>query len=322
MRYSLLLLMVLILQMPVSAVEDTVIINNFNPNAVVTAPTKPSRIEIKQQCTVKSLKTYHYEQGRGRQPGTISLNRETGTSVGMWNAKLETVQAKGHSTPVNAMWVCQPAIALNPGIYLIEDSDPSTWSCNKESGMRGFYSITLQTGGVAGKNEISQDPASKKKNIAVKSGSAQQSNQAAVPTYRRYINPRFKYGIDYPDFLMAGEESDNADGCKFSSKDGTAELIVYGQSVYATVDGTAWTMSSLRAEALAHRKQDGDSVTYKDEGPTWCVLSGLSGDQIFYFKMMIDDEKVKAFEFRYPARRKNFYDPIVVRIARSFKNSI
>ncbi|MBY0547274.1 MAG: hypothetical protein K2W95_08260 [Candidatus Obscuribacterales bacterium] len=322
MRYSFLLLILLMLQLPVFAVARTVIVNNFNQYSVASAPTKPSRIEVKQQCTVTSLKTYHFNQGRGRQPGIISLKRENGSSVGMWNAALEAVQAKGSAIPVNAMWVCRPGIALNPGIYLIEDSDPSTWSCNKESGMRGFYSITLQPGALAGANEIWQDPAPAGKSTEVKYGGAQQKSQAAGLIYRRYVNPRFKYGIDYPDFLVAGEESDNADGCKFSSKDDEAELIVYGQSVYGTVDGTAWTLSSLRDEALAHRKQDGDRVTYQNRGPTWCVLSGLSGDQIFYFKMMIDDEKVKAFEFRYPARKKNFYDPIVVRIVRSFKNTL
>jgi hypothetical protein len=147
------------------------------------------------------------------------------------------------------------------------------------------------------------------------------SKGIASQQYKRYVNPRFQYRIDYPSFLTPGREPENGDGLRFKSADGKTELIVYGQSAYATVNGEAWTIPSLLADALASRKRDGDKVTYKKQGKDWFVLSGYSGSKIFYSKTIIHDDNVKCFELRYPTANKVAFDPIVGHLVGSFVNT-
>lgn len=185
--------------------------------------------------------------------------------------------------------------------------------------MRGFYSIAL---------EPIVPPHTQSDSSHVLPGKIQQQSElesattSAAASYSRYVNPRFKYGIDYPSFLNPGEEAENGDGLKFASADNQIELVVYGQSAYATVDGSAWTIDKVYQETLAYRKREGQQVTYKAKGKDWCVVSGRDGDKIFYSKVMIHDENVKAFELKYPAERKEVLDPVVTRIVESFKNTL
>jgi hypothetical protein len=139
--------------------------------------------------------------------------------------------------------------------------------------------------------------------------------------YKRYVNPRFKYGIDYPAFLIAGRESDNGDGRKFKSRDGQTELTVYGMSAYATIDGNRLTVTKALQEELQTRDQNAEYVSYQAKGKNWFVLSGIGANKIFYVKWMIDGDNVKVFELRYSDQQKERYDPIVSRVAASFKNT-
>src|SRR5258708_31360638 len=53
--------------------------------------------------------------------------------------------------------------------------------------------------------------------------------RAAQHTYRTYHNARFDFSISYPtDVLIPQGEPENHDGQKFRSRDGRAEMLVYG----------------------------------------------------------------------------------------------
>ncbi|HOY38096.1 MAG: hypothetical protein KBB11_00455 [Bacteroidales bacterium] len=49
--------------------------------------------------------------------------------------------------------------------------------------------------------------------------------------YLKYYNDRFKYSINYPDFLTPLGEPDNNDGQAFRSNSGEMELLVFGNNL-------------------------------------------------------------------------------------------
>ncbi len=319
----------LILHTVICAEAKQIVINNFNRMPVLSSPKNASRILIKKACTIEMVKTYHYSSSKNGSPGagTIEIRTAGGDLVGQWKATLEKVLPEGEPEPVPAMWVCRPNLLILPGTYSISDSDPASWSCNQNSGMRGFYSVSI-----ASKNEVASDvPTTSSESSLSDSGSLTLESKSSIPEnmhmpadpakieYSHYVNPRFKYAIDYPSFLVAQAEPDNADGRTFQYQD--MELKIYGTSLYSTVSGEAWTIPTLMADALRNKKEDGETVTYKKSSADWLVLSGYRGDQIFYLKAMIQGESVKCFEFRYPASSKKYFDPVISRLVGSFKNT-
>ncbi len=300
---------------PCLSAVPNIVINNFNRHAVQNAPINPSRIVVKKKCVLACLKTYHFNQGKPAKANKLGLKKVDGTLVGNWDAKSEDVLPEGGKTRLPLMWVCKPNVTLDAGEYIVCDSEPATWSCNSYSGMRGFFSVTLT-------------PEDSQPSTAEITTSSSSSTAVEVPQirkiseqYNRYVNPRFQFGIDFPIDLKAGEEPENGDGRRFLSSDGAVELIAYGQSAYATTDGSEWTPASLLDDALAHRKQDGDKVTFKKQGRDWVVISGFSGNKIFYYKAMIHNEMVKCFEINYPKSRKLEFDPVVSHVVESFTNT-
>jgi hypothetical protein len=86
---------------------------------------------------VTFIQTYHWNNARGAQPGTIALRKDDGTVFGPWR----TVGKPGQGGVPNAYWEVSPNITIPAGTYTIVDSDPATWSQNAQSGGRGFVVI-------------------------------------------------------------------------------------------------------------------------------------------------------------------------------------
>lgn len=213
------------------------------------------------------------------------------------------------------------------------------------TGIRGCFSIALSPEDTQGRSHITEpipstpaERAHSSKRLPpspsapkAQSSSAQKTG-AGTPeqklvekdnsrSYKRYVNARFKYGIDYPSFLVPGPESENGDGIALKSTDGQVEMTVWGTSADATPDGEPWTVAKFRDSSLQDRKRNEDRITYQTSGSDWFNLSGYSKGKIFYFKSMIHDGNVKCFELKYPASHKTQFDPIVAHVARSFKNT-
>lgn len=145
------------------------------------------------------------------------------------------------------------------------------------------------------------------------------------PNYQSYHNARFAYSIAYPADVFAPQgESDNGDGQRFLSKDGRAELIVYGG--YA-VDDKQDTLQKRFREASASRsdEQPPRVVTYKLIKGDWFVVSGRAGGRIFYQKTILkktagDSPGVfKTLRIEYDESQNRDYGTIVARIVASFK---
>lgn len=132
-------------------------------------------------------------------------------------------------------------------------------------------------------------------------------------SYQTYHNGRFDYSISYPADLLAPQgEADNGDGQRFLSKDGRAELIVYGAHNV--------TRQSLRA-LYEEQARDGENrkVTYKLLRKDWFVVSGSTGDRVFYQKTLARGGVRKTFRIEYDKSQAHIFDEVTKRVAGSFR---
>ena len=136
--------------------------------------------------------------------------------------------------------------------------------------------------------------------------------------YETYTNARFGYSIQYPvGVLKPQKEADNGDGRVFVSADKTAELHVWG--MYNALSDT------LKKAYLSDLKERSVDITYKLLSSDSYVISRTVGSKIFYQKTILNgtDGDTRAifstFRIEYRKADKAKYDPIVKRIAKSFK---
>ena len=137
---------------------------------------------------------------------------------------------------------------------------------------------------------------------------AHSANSAQRVVYKTYTNARYGYTISYPSSLLVPQgEADNGDGQAFRSRDGSAEMRVYGSQ----------NMGGGLAAAYSEA-QEGKDVSYKIIKRNWFVVSGRNGGKIFYQKTMIRGDVLKTFTIEYDESQKATYDAVTARIARSF----
>ncbi len=127
-------------------------------------------------------------------------------------------------------------------------------------------------------------------------------------TYRTYSNARYGFSIAYPVGLLVPQgESDNGDGQKFVSRDGSASLTTFGSN---RLD------RSLQDEFQS--AQENRSVTYKVLKRNMFVVSGIQSGKIFYQKTLLRGDVFKTFIIEYDEQERATFDPITSRIASSF----
>jgi hypothetical protein len=135
--------------------------------------------------------------------------------------------------------------------------------------------------------------------------------------YKTYGNGRYGYSISYPeDILVPQGESDNGDGQRFVSNDGSAVLLVYGSNNVLEQSLKAVYLEVVKRSPAARSTS---TVTYKAVGKDWFVVSGHEGGRVFYQKTMLKGGVLKTFRIEYDDAQKQTFDPIVIRIAKSFK---
>jgi hypothetical protein len=127
-------------------------------------------------------------------------------------------------------------------------------------------------------------------------------------TYKTYSNARYAFRIAYPLGILAPQgESDNGDGQKFVSQDGSATLIAFGSN---RLD------RSLHDEFQA--AQENRAVTYKVLKRDMFVVSGTQSGKIFYQKTLLRGDTFKTFIIEYDEQERATFDAITSRIAGSF----
>ncbi len=93
-------------------------------------PPNDAEFYISQPTTITKIRNYHCNSG-GKAPEWIGL-KSNGNIIGRWDANGENE---------NKYWVVQPNIRLEPGNYVVVDSDVSTWSQNSNTGGRGITRV-------------------------------------------------------------------------------------------------------------------------------------------------------------------------------------
>jgi hypothetical protein len=97
-------------------------------------PTSQTYFTLYNKTLIQAVTTYHWNNGSGKTPGTISICDPDGTVIDTFNAN----GRNGYLDAPNVYWDVFPNITLEPGLYLIVDSDSSTWSHNTQSNGEGF----------------------------------------------------------------------------------------------------------------------------------------------------------------------------------------
>ena len=111
-----------------------------NTDAVVGGPKVETSFTVKAPIFLRTLRTYHWNDGRGAAPGTMSLSGPSETKVGSWRTRGEP----GQGGVANAYWIAEVNQRLEPGRYTLTTSNDQTWSTNVGVGWKGFYAIEYQ----------------------------------------------------------------------------------------------------------------------------------------------------------------------------------
>ncbi|MDZ4169736.1 MAG: hypothetical protein U1E26_08785 [Coriobacteriia bacterium] len=107
-----------------------------NPKAVQNGGTSPTW-EAETSMIVTEINTYHWNDGKGKSPGTLALQSGDGKTYGPW----QTSGLPGQGGVPNATWVAKPDEVVPPGTYKVVDSDPGSWSQNADSKGVGFTNV-------------------------------------------------------------------------------------------------------------------------------------------------------------------------------------
>jgi hypothetical protein len=113
------------------------IFDNGNIYLVYNKPSKPTCFTINAPLLVTYIRNYHWNNGKGQDPGNITLVHQDGTVYGPFRSH----GLAGQGNVPNASWVCEVEALLKPGLYMVLDSDSDTWSCNPENGGTGMTEI-------------------------------------------------------------------------------------------------------------------------------------------------------------------------------------
>ncbi len=139
---------------------------------------------------------------------------------------------------------------------------------------------------------------------------------SAELVYKTYVNGRYGFSIDYPDYLIPQGEAANGDGQVFLSKDGEAELRVYAR---ACIDDWDTTPTEFLKKAETEKVKEGRVISYRAKGKGFAVVSGTKGKQIYYDKLLTTGNWCTFFQWNYAASNKEKYDEATRLIANSFK---
>jgi hypothetical protein len=129
----------------------------------------------------------------------------------------------------------------------------------------------------------------------------------------RYANERSGTVAEGPRhfFKLVEPPPVNGDGREFRADDGAKLWVSGSYGPYAVTDG----FQEYKAWLLEHAELD--RVTYKAEGQSWLVLSGLKGSTLVYRKVIEGCGAAHEFRIEYPVERKARYASIVARLSRS-----
>ncbi len=131
--------------------------------------------------------------------------------------------------------------------------------------------------------------------------------------YALYQNARYGTFITFPaTYFQPAPAPDSGDGRLFRSVDDAASFYVFAQY---NAEGLSQLQQIAREKADPMQRR----VTYERAGPGWYVVSGFTGADIFYRRVLEDSNGlIRVFEITYPQTRKAEFDAVVTYMAQSF----
>jgi hypothetical protein len=149
---------------------------------------------------------------------------------------------------------------------------------------------------------------------AVLAASLLAAGVAKADDWLAYHNDRYGTTIDYPDVFTMQRPPDSDDGRDFKSAAGADFWVA---ASYNALDFNVAKYHDFVVKNL----DPGAVVTYQARGDNWFVISGTKGAEIFYERHMVSHgaQLTESFAISYPATLKQTYDPIVARMAKSFR---
>jgi hypothetical protein len=137
--------------------------------------------------------------------------------------------------------------------------------------------------------------------------------------FETYCNSRFGFCIDYPsNKLFPQGESANGDGQIFTSEDTETTLWVYRDFRDNAYVEDEFTIKSVFNSDIQTNNPN-RSITYKQLGTDYYVVSGYNEDKIFYQKTMITDKGLATSLIEYPESEREYYDKVSETIFTSFE---
>ena len=111
--------------------------SNMNTGAVQNNPPKEKELTLRENAILLTrISTYHWNSGRGAEPGTIYLY-EGNKQIGSWKAT-----GRSGSGVNNVHWDAKTNVVLYPDhTYTVKVSDHKSWSWNETSGNCGMFEL-------------------------------------------------------------------------------------------------------------------------------------------------------------------------------------
>ena len=147
--FALLITLVLVLSLIPASPAQAATVNdyptiwsNFNSSGVSNGPEYFPDFTLQgHDYLIQAVTTYHWNNGRGATPGTISIYDWDDHLIGTWKAV-----GRSGSGNSNVYWDVFPNVVLKAGTrYYIVDSDNNTWSTNSQADDAGFVEIRGKT---------------------------------------------------------------------------------------------------------------------------------------------------------------------------------
>ena len=142
--------------------------------------------------------------------------------------------------------------------------------------------------------------------------------QTDIVRWASYRSGRFGFTVEYPPDIFVFEPAQSDEHVtRFRSRDGRAALRIFGTS-----NPAGRTLTQYRA-ALIQERYAKATLDYAPQRPTWFVLSGFSGDDIFYERVTFacDKRSFHGWMLVFPASERLLYDRITEAMHRKYRHS-
>jgi hypothetical protein len=119
--------------------DPVLLYTNSNTGPVKVGATAPATFTVESgSVRIVQVVTYHYVEPKGlASTGDVHITGSSGKLYGLWT----TDGYAGQDGVKNASWVARTDVVLPAGTYTIDDSEPSTWSSNANTGGAGMFWI-------------------------------------------------------------------------------------------------------------------------------------------------------------------------------------